>query len=507
MDFSKFFINRPIFAIVLSIIIFSLGLIAIPLLPSGEYPEVVPPSVVVRATYPGANPKEIAESVAEPLEEAINGVEGIMYMKSVAGSDGSLQVVVTFRPGVDPDTAAVRVQNRVSEALSRLPDEVREYGVTTQKQSPTPLMYVTLYSPNNRYDSLYLRNYAILHIKDELSRLPGIGDVQMIGSGDYAMRLWLDPNQLASRGLTAADVVNAVREQNVQVSAGQLGAEPSPNTTDFLISLNVRGRLRSEQEFGDIVLKDGADGRIVHLSDVGRVELGASDYTMDMYSDTQKAVAIGIFLTPGTNALGVANTVYARLHQLSADFPPGIAYKPIWDPTVFVRESIRAVEHTLIEAVVLVVLVVTLFLQTWRASIIPLVAVPVSVVGTFAWLYLFGYSLNTLKLFGLVLAIGIVVDDAIVVVENVERNIALGLSPRAATGKAMDEVSGAVIATALVLCSVFVPTAFISGLTGQFYKQFALTIAGATVISLIISLTLSPAMCALLLKPHTRHQR
>ncbi len=286
MDFSKFFIDRPIFAIVLSIIIFSLGLIAIPMLPSGEYPEVVPPSVVVRATYPGANPKEIAESVAVPLEEAINGVEGIMYMKSVAGSDGSLQLVVTFHPGVDPDTAAVRVQNRVSEALSRLPDEVRQFGVTTQKQSPTPLMYVTLYSPNKRYDALYLRNYAVLHIKDELSRLPGIGDVQMIGSGDYAMRLWLDPNRLASRGLTAADVVNAVREQNVQVSAGQLGAEPSPKTTERLISINVRGRLRTEQEFGDIVLKDGADGQIVHLSDVARVELGASDYTMDMYSDS-----------------------------------------------------------------------------------------------------------------------------------------------------------------------------------------------------------------------------
>src|ERR1700678_4022191 len=367
MDFSKFFIERPVFAIVLSIIILAIGLIAIPILPVSEYPEVVPASVVVRATYPGANPKEIADSVAEPLEEAINGVEGIMYMKSVAGSDGSLQVVVTFLPGVDPDTAAVRVQNRVSQALSRLPDAVREFGVTTQKQSPTPLMYIGLYSPDNRYDSLYLRNYAVLHIKDELSRLPGIGDVQLIGSGDYAMRLWLNPNELASRGLSATDVVNAVREQNVQVSAGQLGAEPSPKATDFLISINVRGRLRSEQEFRDIVLKDGADGQIVHLSDVARVELGSSDYTMDMYNDNQKAVALGIFLTPGANALGVAEAVYKRFHELSADFPPGIAYKPIWDPTGFVRESIRPVEHTLIEAVVLVLLVVILFLQTWRA--------------------------------------------------------------------------------------------------------------------------------------------
>jgi multidrug efflux pump len=501
MDFSKFFIDRPIFALVLSIIIFSLGLIAIPILPSGEYPEVVPPSVVVRATYPGANPKEIADSVAEPLEEAINGVEGFMYMKSVAGSDGSLQVVITFRPGVDPDTAAVRVQNRVSEALSRLPDEVRQFGVTTQKQSPTPLMYVSLYSPDNRYDSLYLRNYAVLHIKDELSRLPGIGDVRLIGSGDYAMRLWLNPNQLASRGLTAADVVNAVREQNVQVSAGQLGAEPSPETTEFLVPINVRGRLRSEKEFGDIVLKDGADGQIVHLSDVARVELGASDYTMDMYHDNKRGVAIGIFLTPGANALGVAGSVYAQLHKLSRDFPAGMVYKPNWDPTVFVRESIRAVEHTLIEAVVLVVLVVILFLQTWRASMIPLVAVPVSVVGTFAFLYLLGYSINTLTLFGLVLAIGIVVDDAIVVVENVERNIHGGLSPRAAA-QAMREVSGPIVAIALVLCAVFVPMAFLSGVTGQFYKQFAVTIAISIVISAVNSLTLSPALAAQLLRGH-----
>src|SRR6202161_709959 len=501
-DFSRFFIDRPIFAMVLSIIIFSLGLITIPILPSGEYPEVVPPSVVVRATYPGANPKEIAESVAEPLEEAINGVEGIMYMKSVAGSDGSLQVVVTFRPGVDPDTAAVRVQNRVSEALPRLPDEVRQFGVTTQKQSPTPLMYVSLYSPDKRYDSLYLRNYAVLHIRDELSRLRGIGDVQMIGSGDYAMRLWLDPNQLASRGLTASDVINAVREQNVQVSAGQLGAEPSPKLTECLISINVRGRLRSEQEFRDIVLKDGADGQIVHLSDVARVELGSSDYTMDMYNDSKKAVALGIFLTPGANALGVAEAVYKRFHELSADFPSGMAYKPIWDPTVFVRESIRAVEHTLIEAVVLVVLVVILFLQTWRASIIPLIAVPVSVVGTFAWLYLLGYSINTLTLFGLVLAIGIVVDDAIVVVENVERHIQEGLSPLEAAHQAMREVSGPIVAIALVLCAVFVPMAFLTGVAGTFYKQFAVTIAISTVISAINSLTLSPALAAKLLHGH-----
>ncbi|WP_322037471.1 efflux RND transporter permease subunit [Burkholderia cepacia] len=506
MDFSKFFIDRPIFAVVLSIIIFAIGLIAIPMLPTGEYPEVVPPSVVVRATYPGANPKEIAESVAEPLEEAINGVEGIMYMKSVAGSDGSLQVVVTFMPSVDADTAAVRVQNRVSQALSRLPDEVRQYGVTTQKQSPTPLMYIGLISPDGSRDPLYLRNYLTLHVKDELSRIPGIGDVSLHGSGDYAMRIWLDPNRLASRGLTAGDVIAAVREQNVQVSAGQLGAEPSPKATDFLVSINVRGRLRTTQEFGDIVLKNGADGQVVKLSDVARIELGAGDYTLRAHLDQSDAATVGIFLAPGANALAVAKAVYAKLDELSKRFPPGLAYKPMWDPTVFVRESIRAVQHTLIEAVVLVVLVVILFLQTWRASIIPLVAVPVSVVGTFAWLLLLGYSINTLTLFGLVLAIGIVVDDAIVVVENVERNIEQGLSPRDAAHQAMKEVSGPIIAIALVLCAVFVPMAFLSGVTGQFYKQFAVTIAISTVISAINSLTLSPALAAKLLRPHDAPQ-
>ncbi|ETD39587.1 efflux RND transporter permease subunit [Pseudomonas chlororaphis] len=502
MDFSKFFIDRPIFAIVLSIIIFALGLIAIPVLPSGEYPEVVPTSVVVRATYPGANPKEIAESVAVPLEEAINGVEGIMYMKSVAGSNGSLAVSITFVPGVDPDTAAVRVQNRVSQALSRLPEEVRQYGVTTQKQSPTPLMYVSLLSPDNSYDSLYLRNYLTLHVKDELSRLSGIGDVGVYGSGDYAMRIWMDPNSLSARGLTAADVVNAIREQNVQVSAGQLGAEPSPQGADFLVSISVRGRLRSEQEFADIVLKSGADGQLVKLSDVARVELGAGDYTLRARLDDRNQATVGIFLSPGANALQVAEAVYGKLDELSQRFPEGVAYKAVWDPTVFVRESISAVQHTLMEAVVLVVLVVILFLQTWRASIIPLVAVPVSVIGTFAWLYLLGYSINTLTLFGLVLAIGIVVDDAIVVVENVERFIEKGYDPREAAHRAMKEVSGPIIAIALVLCAVFIPMAFLSGVTGQFYKQFALTIAISTVISAINSLTLSPALAAKLFRPH-----
>ncbi|QEE27525.1 efflux RND transporter permease subunit [Terriglobus albidus] len=499
MNISKFFIDRPIFAIVLSIIIFCLGLIAIPILPSGQYPEVVPPSVVVRTNYPGANPKAIAETVAEPLEEAINGVEGIMYMKSVAGSDGSLQVIVTFRPGVDPDTAAVRVQNRVSQALSRLPDEVRQFGVTTQKQSPTPLMYVGLLSKKGHHDALYLRNYGVLHVKDELSRLNGIGDVQLLGSGDYSMRVWLDPNRLASRGITSDDVVSAIREQNVQVSAGQLGAEPSPKKPDFLTSINVRGRLTTPEEFSNIVLKSGANGQVVHLSDVARVELGSSDYTLHTYLDTQDTAIVGIFLTPGANALGVAKEVYAKLKELSKAFPDDLDYKVIWDPTEFIRDSIDAVQHTLIEAVFLVVLVVIVFLQTWRASIIPLIAVPVSIVGTFAWLYILGYSINTLTLFGMVLAIGIVVDDAIVVVENVERFIEHGLTPREAAHQAMKEVSGPIIAIALVLCAVFVPMAFLTGITGQFYKQFAVTIAISTVISAINSLTLSPALAAKLL--------
>ncbi len=502
MDFSRFFIDRPIFAIVLSIVIFALGLIAVPLLPTGEYPEVVPPSVVVRAMYPGANPKEIADSIAVPLEEAINAVEGIMYMKSVASSDGSLQVTVTFTPGIDPDTAAVRVQNRVAQALSRLPPDVRQYGVTTQKQSPTPLMFVSLSSPDNRYDGVYLRNYLTLNVKDQLSRLEGVGNVGLYGEGDYAMRLWLNPNKLAARGLTASDVVNAVREQNVQVSAGQLGAEPSPKSTGFLIPINVRGRLRSEQEFSDIVLKSADDGQLVRLSDVGRVELGSGDYTLHAMIDEKNGASAGIFLTPNANSLEVAKAVYAKFEELSANFPAGVTYRIVWDPTVFVRESIRAVGQTLVEAVFLVVLVVILFLQTWRASIIPLIAVPVSIVGTFAWLYLLGYSINTLTLFGLVLAVGIVVDDAIVVVENVERNIEEGLDPLAAAHQAMKEVSGPIIAIALVLCAVFVPMAFLSGVTGEFYKQFAVTIAISTIISTINSLTLSPALAAKLLRKH-----
>ncbi|MFS7244633.1 multidrug efflux RND transporter permease subunit OqxB [Rahnella inusitata] len=502
MDFSRFFIDRPIFAAVLSILILVTGAIAIPLLPVSEYPNVVPPSVQVRAEYPGANPKVIAETVATPLEEAINGVENMVYMKSVAGSDGVLVTTVTFRPGTDPDQAQVQVQNRVAQAEARLPEDVRRQGVTTQKQSPTLTLVVHLVSPNGKYDSLYLSNYATLKVKDELARLPGVGQIQIFGAGEYAMRVWLDPNKVAARGLTASDVVTAMREQNVQVSAGQLGAEPMPKDSDYLLSINAQGRLKNEEEFGNIILKSGDNGEIVRLRDVARIEMGSGSYALRSQLNNKDAVGIGIFQSPGANAIDLSDAVRAKMTELSARFPEGMTWRAPYDPTVFVRDSISAVVHTLLEAVVLVVLVVILFLQTWRASIIPLLAVPISVIGTFSILYLLGFSLNTLSLFGLVLAIGIVVDDAIVVVENVERNIEEGLAPREAAHQAMREVSGPIIAIALVLCAVFVPMAFLSGVTGQFYKQFAVTIAISTVISAINSLTLSPALAALLLKPH-----
>ncbi|ADW76078.1 MULTISPECIES: efflux RND transporter permease subunit [Rahnella] len=502
MDFSRFFIDRPIFAAVLSILILVTGAIAIPLLPVSEYPNVVPPSVQVRAEYPGANPKVIAETVATPLEEAINGVENMVYMKSVAGSDGVLVTTVTFRPGTDPDQAQVQVQNRVAQAEARLPEDVRRQGVTTQKQSPTLTLVVHLVSPSGKYDSLYLSNYATLKVKDELARLPGVGQIQIFGAGEYAMRVWLDPNKVAARGLTASDIVKAMQEQNVQVSAGQLGAEPMPKDSDYLLSINAQGRLKDEDEFGKIILKSGDNGEIVRLRDVARIEMGSGSYALRAQLNNKDAVGIGIFQSPGANAIDLSDAVRAKMDELATRFPEGMTWRAPYDPTVFVRDSISAVVHTLLEAVVLVVLVVILFLQTWRASIIPLLAVPISVIGTFSILYLLGFSLNTLSLFGLVLAIGIVVDDAIVVVENVERNIEEGLAPRDAAHQAMREVSGPIVAIALVLCAVFVPMAFLSGVTGQFYKQFAVTIAISTVISAINSLTLSPALAALLLKSH-----
>ncbi len=502
MNFSKFFISRPIFAAVLSLLILIAGAISLFQLPISEYPEVVPPTVVVRANFPGANPKVIGETVASPLEQAITGVENMLYMSSQATADGKLTLTITFALGTDLDNAQVQVQNRVTRTEPKLPEEVTRIGITVDKASPDLTMVVHLTSPDQRYDMLYLSNYAVLNIKDELARLGGVGDVQLFGMGDYSLRVWLDPNKTASRNLTATDVVNAIREQNRQVAAGQLGAPPSPNATSFQMSINTQGRLVTEEEFENVVIRAGADGEITRLKDVARVELGSNQYALRSLLNNQPAVALPIFQRPGSNAIDISNDVRAKMAELKKGFPEGMDYSIVYDPTIFVRGSIEAVIHTLFEALVLVVLVVILFLQTWRASIIPLVAVPVSLIGTFAVMHLFGFSLNALSLFGLVLAIGIVVDDAIVVVENVERNIELGLEPVEATHKAMGEVTGPIIATALVLCAVFVPAAFISGLTGQFYKQFALTIAISTVISAFNSLTLSPALAAVLLKAH-----
>jgi len=502
MNVSRFFIDRPIFAGVLSVLILLAGLLALRVMPISEYPEVVPPSVVVRAQYPGANPKVIAETVATPIEESINGVEGMLYMSSQATSDGLMTLTVTFRLGTDPDKAQQLVQNRVSQAEPRLPEDVRRLGVTTVKSSPDLTMVVHLRSPNDRYDMIYLRNYAVLNVKDRLARIDGVGQVQLFGAGDYSMRVWLDPQKVAERGLSASDIVNEIRAQNIQAAGGFIGASPSVPGVDLQLALNAQGRLQSEDEFGDIVVKTGANGEVTRLRDVARIELGASEYALRSLLDNQSAVAIPIFQAPGSNALAISDNVRSIMAELKKNMPEGMDYSIVYDPTQFVRASIEAVVHTLLEAVALVVLVVILFLQTWRASIIPLIAVPVSSIGTFAAMYLFGFSINALSLFGLVLAIGIVVDDAIVVVENAERNIEAGLSPREATYQAMREVSGPIIAIALVLVAVFVPLAFISGLTGQFYRQFALTIAISTVISAINSLTLSPALSALLLKSH-----
>ena len=502
MNFSQFFIQRPIFAAVLSLLILIGGAISLFQLPISEYPEVVPPTVVVRADFPGANPKVIGETVASPLEQAIVGVEGMLYMSSQSTIDGRLTLTVTFALGTDLDNAQVQVQNRVTRTMPTLPTEVQRLGVTVDKASPDLTMVVHLTSPDQRYDMLYLSNYAALNVKDELARLDGVGDVQLFGMGNYSLRVWLDPNKVASRGLTASDVVNAIREQNRQVAAGALGAPPSDAGNSFQLSINTQGRLVSEEEFENIIIRAGDDGEITRLRDIARIELGSNQYALRSLLNNQPAVAIPVFQRPGSNAIAISDEVRARMAELKQSFPQGMDYEIVYDPTIFVRGSIEAVVHTLLEAIVLVVLVVILFLQTWRASIIPLAAVPVSLIGTFAVMHLFGFSLNALSLFGLVLAIGIVVDDAIVVVENVERNIALGKSPVEATRQAMKEVTGPIVATALVLCAVFVPTAFISGLSGQFYQQFALTIAISTVISAINSLTLSPALAAILLKDH-----
>jgi multidrug efflux pump len=501
VKFSRFFIDRPIFAAVLSLLIVAAGALALLRLPISEYPSVVPPTVVVRAAYPGANPKVIAETVAAPLEQQINGVEGMLYMFSQSTADGLLTLTVTFGLGSDLDNAQVQVQNRVAQAIPRLPAEVQRVGITTEKASPDLMMVVHLLSTDDRYDMLYLSNFAHLRVKDELARIGGVGSVQIFGAGEFSMRVWLDPNRLAARQLTATDVVHAIREQNLQVAAGVLGAPPAPTDTSFQLSINAQGRLQTEDQFRDIVVRASADGQITRLRDVGRVELGSNRYALRSLLDNRPAVAIGIAQRPGSNAIEASSQVRAQMETLKKAFPEGVDYRIVYDPTIYVRQSIRAVVETLFEAILLVVIVVMVFLQTWRASIIPLVAVPVSLIGTFAVMLAFGFSLNTLSLFGLVLAIGIVVDDAIVVVENVERHIHLGRTPIEATRAAMDEVSGPIIAIALVLCAVFVPTAFVSGLTGQFYRQFALTIAISTVISAFNSLTLSPALASRLLRP------
>ena len=502
MNISKFFIDRPIFAGVLSILILLAGVLSVFQLPISEYPEVVPPSVVVRAQYPGANPKVIAETVAAPLEESINGVENMLYMQSQANSDGNLAVTVYFKLGIDPDKAQQLVQNRVSQALPRLPEDVQRLGVTTVKSSPTLTLVVHLLSPDDRYDATYLRNYAVLNVKDRLARLNGVGEVSIWGAGNYAMRVWLDPQKVAQRGLTAGDVVRAIREQNVQVAAGVIGASPNAGNVPLQFSVNAQGRLQTEEEFRDIVLKSSGEGGVTRLGDVARVQLDAAEYGLRSLLDNKPAIGMGIMQSPGANALEVSSQVREAMAELAKDFPASVEYRIEYDPTQFVRASIKAVVHTLLEAIALVVLVVIVFLQTWRASIIPLLAVPVSIVGTFSLMLGFGYSINALSLFGMVLAIGIVVDDAIVVVENVERNIEAGLTPREATYRAMREVSGPIIAIALTLVAVFVPLAFMTGLTGQFYKQFAMTIAISTVISAFNSLTLSPALAAMLLKGH-----
>ena len=502
MNFSHFFIRRPIFAAVLSIVIVLVGLIAMSQLPIAQYPEIAPPTVVVRAVYPGANPKVLAETVATPIEQEVNGVENMLYMSSTSTSDGVVTLTITFKLGTDLNTAQVLVQNRVAIALPKLPEEVRRLGVTTTKRSPDLTMVVHLTSPDNSRDELYVANYAFLQVKDQLARIPGVGDVFAFGARDYSMRVWLDPDKLASRNMTASDIVRAIREQNLQVAAGAIGQPPVPAGNDFQLAISTQGRLLDEQQFGDIIVKQGAQGQVTRVRDVARVELAARDYSIASQLNGKPAAAMVIFQLPGSNAIDTSDRVRAKMEELKRNFPQGVDYRIVYDTTVFARESIRAVVDTLFEAVLLVVLVVIVFLQSWRASVIPLLAVPVSLIGTLAVMKAFGFSLNNLSLFGLVLAIGIVVDDAIVVVENVERNIALGLNPVEATKKAMNEVSGPVIAVALVLSAVFVPTAFISGITGQFYRQFALTIAVSTLISAFNSLTLSPALSAILLKSH-----
>lgn len=502
MNISKFFIDRPIFAGVLSALILLAGIVAAFHMPVSEYPQVIPPSVVVHAQYPGANAKTIAETVAAPLEQSVNGVEDMLYMDSKSSGDGHMYLTVTFKLGTDPNKAQQLVQTRVSQAQPRLPEDVQRLGVTAIKSSPIITIAVHMVSPKGTYDNNYISNYALLHVKDRLARIAGVGDVVLWGPGGYAMRVWLDPAALAERGLSASDVASAIRRQNIQAAVGTIGSSPSSTGTDFQLTVNADGRLKTPDEFRAIVIKSDVRGAITRLGDVARVELGAEDYGIRATLNNQPAIAVAVQEAPGANSLQISRDVHQAMKELEKEFPEDLVYRVVYEPSRAVQTGINAVVKTLLESVALVVLVVFIFLQTWRASIIPLLAVPVSIVGTFTFLLLAGYSINTLSLFGLVVAIGIVVDDAIVVVENVERNIARGLSPREATYQAMREVSGPIIAIALTLSAVFLPLAFLSGLTGEFYKQFAVTIAISTLISAVNSLTLSPALSALLLKGH-----
>src|SRR5271166_1587868 len=505
MRISHFFIDRPIFASVVSIVFVIVGGVAFARLPIAQYPEIAPPTINVTGQYPGASADVVAQTVVAPIEEQINGVENAIYMFSNSNADGTFAIGVSFELGTNLDIAQVQVQNRVAIAQPRLPADVRNIGVTVQKASPDLMMVVHLYSPDKSRDTLFISNYATLEVTDAVTRVDGVGSITVFGARDYAMRIWLDPDRMQSLGLTANDVTNALQAQNIQVASGMLDQPPSKKQGAFQITVRTLGRLADPEEFYSIVIKE-TPSAVVRLKDVAAVELAAQDYSSNSYLDHYPAVALGIFQRPGSNALETAQAVRDLMEKLSKRFPTGVKYDIFFDPTQFIRESVDAVIHTIAEAIILVVLVVILFLQTWRAAIIPLVAIPVSLVGTFFLMAAFGFTLNNLSLFGVVLAIGIVVDDAIVVVENVERNIATGLTPREAAKKSMNEVGSALIAIALVLCAVFVPSIFITGISGQFYRQFALTIAGATIISLIVSLTLSPAMCALLLKPHQNSQ-
>src|SRR3984893_16193402 len=501
MRVSHFFIDRPIFAAVISVIFVILGGVSFSRLPVAQYPEIAPPIINVSGQYPGADAQVVAATVIAPIEEQINGVEGMLYIASNATGDGRFSIQVTFDLGTNLDIAQVQVQNRVAIAQPRLPADVRNIGVTVTKSSPDLMMVVHLYSPDKSRDALFMTNYATLEVTDPLTRVDGVGSVTVFGSRDYSMRIWLDPERMQSLGLTASDVTGALQAQNIQVASGVLDQPPVAHQGAFQIAVQTLGRLANPEDFAAIVVKQ-TPGAVVRLKDVADVKLQALDYSSNSYLDHDFAVALAVFQRPGSNALSTADGVADLMAKLSKRFPPGLKYDIVYNPTQFIRQSVDAVIDTIFEAIVLVVLVVILFLQTWRAAIIPLVAIPVSLIGTFFFMAAFGFTLNNLSLFGLVLAIGIVVDDAIVVVEDVERNIAAGLAPRQAARKSMDEVGSALIAIALVLCAVFVPSVFITGISGQFYRQFALTIAGATVISLIVSLTLSPAMCALLLKPH-----